>query len=573
MQGFRRLIYIFFLFIFLFMVAFMPLKVRATEGMEATYNLTFTKTEPDNKTVIEGSGYVLYTDEACRVKALYASGAAMDEFFTGNDGKIIINNLKEGTYYLKESTTPYGYESDKTVYKIEISPRKISLLDSSTNSALKGLKGEAIVKEVSFSNVDFSGNGIEGGSFAIYPDNNCFKAISEVKADSKGNVTFEGIRYGTYYLRQTKAAAGYRASGKLYKVTVSEDVIINDGNVDTTTITNDQTSDIVLILASEEDNTELIKGAKFGLYTDPDCTVMVDTAVSDNNGQIIFNDVTLRGSLYIRQLEVADPMDNGGRAYRMYDKRIYTVVIDELGNVTFPNITYEGFVFEECSVNKILNVPVTIVSVGALCKFEDAGGETLLINDIGREAESVIFSISAMPGTDTPSDNNKLVASYGATGRLARANMDIDVTFMPNDTIWRYKVEEVSYPVGYDARDERMEYLVKITKDEEGEITVRYAIDGSKFKLYKDSTQIIYTHTRTEDYDYLVAKAEEEAAGDENAGNGSQSIKENVVKTEYVPNSVVDSIYIIVPAALLVLLIILAVFFAIKQFGGKNISL
>lgn len=90
------------------------------EGPEVkvfTFDLTVVKVDANNTaTKLSDAGFTLYTDNACNNVA--TNGA---EVVTGTDGLATFTGLKAGTYYLKETTAPDGYNINSTVYTIVIS--------------------------------------------------------------------------------------------------------------------------------------------------------------------------------------------------------------------------------------------------------------------------------------------------------------------------------------------------------------------------------------------------------------------------------------------------------------------
>lgn len=90
------------------------------EGPEVkvfTFDLTVIKVDANNTaTKLNGAGFTLYTDNACTSVATNG-----DEVVTGTDGTATFSGLKAGTYYLKETTAPAGYNINSTVYTIVIS--------------------------------------------------------------------------------------------------------------------------------------------------------------------------------------------------------------------------------------------------------------------------------------------------------------------------------------------------------------------------------------------------------------------------------------------------------------------
>lgn len=91
--------------------------IEGNEVKVFTFDLTVIKVDANDKTKkLEGAGFTLYTDNACTSVA--TNGA---EVTTGSDGTATFTGLKAGTYYLKETTAPAGYNINSTVYKVNIS--------------------------------------------------------------------------------------------------------------------------------------------------------------------------------------------------------------------------------------------------------------------------------------------------------------------------------------------------------------------------------------------------------------------------------------------------------------------
>ncbi len=82
-----------------------------------TFDLDVVKVDAaNNETKLSGAGFTLYTNSDCSTVA--TNGA---EQTTGADGKATFTGVKAGTYYLKETTAPAGYNLNATVFTIVIS--------------------------------------------------------------------------------------------------------------------------------------------------------------------------------------------------------------------------------------------------------------------------------------------------------------------------------------------------------------------------------------------------------------------------------------------------------------------
>lgn len=114
-----------------------------------TYQFIVVKQDGDNTdTKLSGAEFKLYSDQSATkevavslaTKGVYTvnpNGKAV--LTTGTDGKITVNGLDSGTYYLKETKAPSGYKLDDTVREVTVTP------DSAVANAQNG---EAITYKV-----------------------------------------------------------------------------------------------------------------------------------------------------------------------------------------------------------------------------------------------------------------------------------------------------------------------------------------------------------------------------------------------------------------------------------------
>lgn len=66
--------------------------------------------------------------------------------------------------------------------------------------------------------------------FGIYEDVECTKLIKEVGANEyEGTALFEDLRFGTYYIKETKAPLGYKLSDQVVKIEINDEGVFADG--------------------------------------------------------------------------------------------------------------------------------------------------------------------------------------------------------------------------------------------------------------------------------------------------------------------------------------------------------
>lgn len=68
-------------------------------------------------------------------------------------------------------------------------------------------------------------------TFGIYEDEECTKIIQQIDSNSeKATITFNDLRYGTYYVKEITASDGYQKSDKIVKIEINDEGIFVDGN-------------------------------------------------------------------------------------------------------------------------------------------------------------------------------------------------------------------------------------------------------------------------------------------------------------------------------------------------------
>ena len=81
---------------------------------------------------------------------------------------------------------------------------------------------------------------LAGAEFTLYKDKDCTQEVARETTDDKGNMLFDKVEAGLYYLKETKAPAGYRKLTDPIKVEfkcidgkhvfVVNDVVIDENN-------------------------------------------------------------------------------------------------------------------------------------------------------------------------------------------------------------------------------------------------------------------------------------------------------------------------------------------------------
>ena len=165
--------------------------------------------------------------EGAKLEVIDEDGNTIDKWISTKEPHQV-QGLEEGkTYTLRETTAPYGYEITEEI-KFEVTT------DKETQKV--EMKDMPILKNVKVIKVDFDTKEVikDKFTFAIYEDSECSKLIKEVKSNSEdGTALFENLRYGTYYIKETKAPVGYELSTRVVKVDINDKgIFIDDTQVE-----------------------------------------------------------------------------------------------------------------------------------------------------------------------------------------------------------------------------------------------------------------------------------------------------------------------------------------------------
>ena len=151
-------------------------------------NLEIIKKDADNRKVVPNTKIEIYTEN----DGLIYTG------MTNEDGKIILNKLPIGKYYIIETVASEGYRvnNEKIYFEIKRNNQNVKVT----------LKNEKIKSKVIIHKVDESNNSLNGVHINIYDEND--KIIYKGVTDKDGNIEVE-LSYGKYYYKEISTIDGY----------------------------------------------------------------------------------------------------------------------------------------------------------------------------------------------------------------------------------------------------------------------------------------------------------------------------------------------------------------------------
>ena len=151
---------------------------------------------------------------------------------TDENGKIIIDELRYGKYYIIEKDAPEGYTLNTEKMYFEI------LEDGEIIKSL--MKDEIITGTLEFTKIDLStSNPLPNTLIEIYTDKD--ELVYSGKTDENGKIVIEELKYGKYYIIEKDAPEGYTLNtekiyfeiledGEIVKATMSNEKIVEVPN-------------------------------------------------------------------------------------------------------------------------------------------------------------------------------------------------------------------------------------------------------------------------------------------------------------------------------------------------------
>ncbi|MBP3898066.1 MAG: VaFE repeat-containing surface-anchored protein [Mogibacterium sp.] len=184
---------------------------------------------PENYNV-GGAQFQIYTDEACTKKATDVKGnnalltiTADSTGHSGTSQTITLKKLDGTEFYVKEISCPKGYklagigtvQEDMTVEEPNVTPQV------------------KVVKKAAATDVDylqFSNNyTLKGAEYTMYCDSACTKVAKDIagkevvfKTDVLGQTSPVRVDMGAYWVKETKAAKGFKKDPMTYSFTLTE---------------------------------------------------------------------------------------------------------------------------------------------------------------------------------------------------------------------------------------------------------------------------------------------------------------------------------------------------------------
>ena len=191
---------------------------RAIKGSVST-----TKKDADYPDVkLTGAIFTVYKAE----ENGYVEIGTLDEI---KEGEYQLDNLYYGDYKLIETKAPEKFVRDTKEYKFSIDENSDGVVINIETEAGKGFENQPYRGTVRVTKIDkdYPENKLTGAEFTIYAEDK-ITVIGTLTETKKGVYTYEDLRFGNYYLKETVAPENFILDNKFHSFKIEEDGEIVD---------------------------------------------------------------------------------------------------------------------------------------------------------------------------------------------------------------------------------------------------------------------------------------------------------------------------------------------------------
>lgn len=143
---------------------------------------------------------------------------------------------------------------------------------------------------------------LEGAVYEVYSDSNCSTRVGTLTTDIYGKSNSIDLDAGTYYVKEISEPKGYQCNATVYTAEVrtgeSNSISVSDIPLSILKIQKSSTNPNV----SEGNQCYSLEGAEYGIFSDEECTQMLQTVTTDENGasEVIYMP---EGTYYVKEMK------------------------------------------------------------------------------------------------------------------------------------------------------------------------------------------------------------------------------------------------------------------------------
>lgn len=280
--------------------------------------------DPATKGQTPARSWVLKTDADGYCDLTKEYKVSGDDFYLTSKGD---PTLPVGTITIQETKAPTGYFINNEVFVRKITTKgSVEDVDTFNMPTVNEKVIKFNIKKVQVGTT----TPVSGAVFRHTLPNG---STEDLETNGSGEITITGLASGTHKIKEIKSPDGYQlnpnevvfeveaGTGKI-KFTSGTNSLVTQGVEDSGdgyATFADMVNPFDLKITKTNEHGKVLKGAEFTLYSDKDCTKVVDTQVSDENGVLSFKDLKVETTYYFKETKAPKgyriPVDENGNAY------------------------------------------------------------------------------------------------------------------------------------------------------------------------------------------------------------------------------------------------------------------
>lgn len=303
-----------------------PQGSASLEGAEFTvkYYKGLYDEDPATKGQTPARSWVLKTNENGFATLSGKYKVSGDDFYYASTGD---PTLPVGTITIQETKAPTGYFINNEVFV-----RKI-VAGGNKEGVDTYNQPEVLEKVIKFNIKKVQVGTTTPVSGAVFRHTLPNGSTEDLTTNGSGEITITGLASGTHKIKEIKSPDGYQlnpnevvfnvasGTGKI-TFTSGTNSLVTQGTKDSGdgyATFADMVNPFDLKITKTNEKGKTLKGAEFTLYSDKECTKVVDTQTSDENGVLSFKGLKVETTYYFKETKAPTgyriPVDENGNAY------------------------------------------------------------------------------------------------------------------------------------------------------------------------------------------------------------------------------------------------------------------
>ena len=299
------------------------------------------------KTLLDDVVLGLYADEDIYIgsKKIYSKDELIKEVKTKN-GKVSIDNLELGKYYIKEISTLKDYVLDETKYSFELTFKdqytSLIIKDMTLNNYYKKGKVEITKKDL------ITGDVIPNTILEIYTDKD--ELIYTGTTNEEGKIIIDDLKVGKYYILEKEASTGYVITTEKVYFEVKD-----NGEIVKAEMQNKPIMGSVEITKVDISTGEVLPNTLIEVYNEND--ELVFSGRTNEEGKILIENLRY-GKYYFIEKEAPE-------GYQINDEKMWFEILED-GKIVKSELSDEKIIVEVPNTLKNDYMPFIMLGISAL---------------------------------------------------------------------------------------------------------------------------------------------------------------------------------------------------------------